>query len=70
MLVFAAMALVLVTAGIGRVLWVFLFDEFIGVATPPAAAPPPPRFEVVLTPVVPAARPAGHGQVQVMTPGR
>ena len=69
-LVFAALALLVVTAGMGRVLWVFLFDEFIGVATPPADAPPPARFEVVLAPVVPMACPAGCGQVQVMTPGR
>jgi hypothetical protein len=69
-LVFAALALLLVTAGIGQVFWVFLFDEFIGVANPPADAPPPARFEVVLAPVIPVACPAGHGPVQVMTPGR
>ena len=70
-LVFAMLTLLLLTGGVARVVWVLLFDEFIGVAHPRAGVPPmASRFEVVLagTPLPVAA--GGKPQVQTMTPGR
>jgi hypothetical protein len=68
-LAFALFTLALVVGGALRIVWVFLFDEYIGIATPPADAPPPGRFEVVFA-GPPARVAAGRAQVQMMTPGR
>jgi hypothetical protein len=67
---FALFTLALVTGGALRIVWVFLFDEYIGVATPPADAPPPSRFEVGFADTRARVPAAGQAQVQMMTPGR
>ena len=48
-LMFVCITLALVTGGVLRVVWVILFDEFIGFAKPPEDVPPS-RFEVLVGP--------------------
>ena len=47
-LMFAVLTLALLVGGVMRIVWVVLYDEYIGVGAPPTDPPLPSRFEVVM----------------------
>lgn len=65
---FAAITLALLTAGLLRVVWVVMFDEYIGLAKPPEDRPPS-RFEVLVNPQLVGVTPARLASDGSQTPG-